>query len=64
MTVFFLISWKEILSDDIPSTEGHLHCEFVRLLFWETHRETDRFLTDSGIQLPHTGPPSSTTSLL
>ncbi len=27
----------------IPSTSGRLHSEFVRLLFLQTHRETDRF---------------------
>ena len=29
---------------DIPSTSGRLHCEFVLLLFLQTHRENDRFL--------------------
>jgi hypothetical protein len=29
---------------DIVSTSGHLHSEFVRILFLQTHRETDRFL--------------------
>jgi hypothetical protein len=38
----------------IPSTSGRLHSEFVRLLFLQTHRETDRFFTDSGVQLPQT----------
>jgi hypothetical protein len=28
----------------ISSTVGHLHGEFVRLLFLQTHRETDCFL--------------------
>ena len=27
----------------IPSTSGRLHSEFVRLLFLQGHRETDRF---------------------
>ena len=27
----------------IPSTSGRLHSEFVRLLFLQTHRETDLF---------------------
>ena len=31
----------------IPSTSGRLHGEFVRLLFLQTHRETDRFFADS-----------------
>jgi hypothetical protein len=35
---------------DIPSTSGRLHSEFVRLLFLQAHRETDRFLTASGVQ--------------
>ena len=36
---------------DLPSTSGRLHREFIRLLFLQTHRETDRFLTASGVQL-------------
>ncbi len=35
---------------DIGSTSGRLHSEFVRLLFLHTHRETDLFLTTSGVQ--------------
>ncbi len=27
----------------IPSTSGRIHSEFVRLLFLQAHRETDRF---------------------
>ncbi len=34
----------------IASTSGRLHSEFVRLLFLQTHRETDRFLSASGVQ--------------
>ena len=30
----------------ITSTSGRLHCEFVRLFFLQTHRETDHFLAD------------------
>ncbi len=40
----------------IVSTSGHLHSEFVRILFLHAHRETDRFFTDSGVQLPQTHP--------
>jgi hypothetical protein len=36
---------------DIVSTSGRLHSEFIRLLFLQTHRETDRFFADSGVQL-------------
>ena len=36
----------------IASTSGRLHSEFIRLLFLETHRETDRFFGDSGVQSP------------
>ncbi len=32
----------------IASTSGRLHNELVRLLFWQTHRETDHFFADSG----------------
>ncbi len=35
----------------IPSTSGILHSEFVRLLFLQAHRETDRFFAASGVQL-------------
>jgi hypothetical protein len=35
----------------IGSTSGRLHSEFVRLLFLQVHRETDRFFTASGVQL-------------
>jgi hypothetical protein len=36
---------------DIVSTSGRLHSEFVRLLFLQDHRETDRFFAASGVQL-------------
>jgi hypothetical protein len=32
------------------TASGRLHSEFVRLLFLQTHRETDRFFADSGVQ--------------
>jgi hypothetical protein len=35
----------------ISSTSGRLHIEFIRLLFLQTHRETDRFFAASGVQL-------------
>ena len=35
----------------IASTSGKLHSEFVRLLFLQDHRETDRFFAVSGVQL-------------
>jgi hypothetical protein len=31
----------------IASTSGRLHSEFVRLLFLQAHRETDRFFVAS-----------------
>ncbi len=34
----------------IPSTSDRLHSEFVRLLFLQSHRETDRFFAASGVQ--------------
>ena len=34
----------------IARTSGRLHSEFVRLLFLQTHRETDRFFAASGVQ--------------
>jgi hypothetical protein len=36
----------------IASTSGDLHSEFVRLLFVQADRETDRLLAASGVQLP------------
>ena len=35
----------------IASTSGRLHSEFVRLLFLQAHRGTDRFFAASGVQL-------------
>ena len=40
----------------IASKSGRLHSEFVRLLFLQAHRETDRFFPASGVQLPQTHP--------
>ena len=34
----------------ITSTSGRLHSEFIRLLFLQAHRETDRFFAVSGVQ--------------
>ncbi len=34
----------------IASTSGRIHSEFVRLLFLQGHRETDRFFSPSGVQ--------------
>ena len=34
----------------IASTSGRLHSEFIRILFLQTHRETDRFFAVSGVQ--------------
>ncbi len=36
---------------DISSTSGRLNTEFIRLLFLQVHRETDRFLEASGVQI-------------
>ena len=35
----------------IVSTSARLHSEFIRLLFLQAHRETDRFFAASGVQL-------------
>jgi hypothetical protein len=40
----------------IPGTSDRLHSEFVRLLFLQAHRETDRFFAASGVQFPQTHP--------
>ena len=34
----------------IARTSGRLHSEFVRILFLQAHRETDRFFATSGVQ--------------
>jgi hypothetical protein len=34
----------------IASTSGRIHSEFIRILFLQAHRETDRFFADSGVQ--------------
>jgi len=34
----------------IAGTTGRLHSEFIRLLFLQAHRETDRFFAASGVQ--------------
>jgi hypothetical protein len=36
----------------VASTSGRLHSDFVRLLFLQAHRETDRFFAASEVQLP------------
>ena len=36
----------------VTSTSGRLRNEFVLLLFLQAHRETDRFVAVSGVQLP------------
>jgi hypothetical protein len=38
----------------VASTSGRLHCEFVRLLFLQAHRQTDSFFAASGVQLAQT----------
>ena len=38
----------------IASTSGRLHSEFIRLLFLQAHRDTDRFFAASGVQLAQT----------
>ncbi len=34
----------------IASTSGRLHSDFIRILFLQAHRETDRFFAASGVQ--------------
>ena len=40
----------------MASSSGRLRSEFVRLLFLQAHRETDRFSAASGVQLAQTNP--------
>jgi hypothetical protein len=46
----------------IASTSGRLHSEFVRLLFLQAHRETDRFLHLQEFSLRNMTVTSSTTA--
>ncbi len=56
---FFLLSWwtdynfnppRDVgFMTAIPSTSGRLHDEFIRILFLQTHWETDRFFSTSGV---------------
>jgi hypothetical protein len=46
----------------IASTSGRLHSEFVRLLFLQSHRETDRFLQLKEFSLRNLPVASSTTA--
>jgi hypothetical protein len=34
----------------VSATSGRLHCELVRILFLQAHRETDRFFAASGVE--------------
>jgi hypothetical protein len=38
----------------VTSTSGRFHDDFVRLLFLQDHRETDRFFAASGVQFTET----------
>jgi hypothetical protein len=39
-----------------PRNESFTQSEFIRLLFLQAHRETDRFFAASGVQLAQTNP--------
>ncbi len=52
-TIFFI--------PPIVSTSGWLHSEFIRLLFLQVHRETDRFFSTSGVHLVQSTDNSTTT---
>ncbi len=45
------------------STSGRLHSDFVRLLFLQAHRETDRFFAASGVHLAESTSGYSTSSV-
>jgi len=38
----------------IASTSGRIHSEFIRILFLQVHRETDRFFAASGVMSAQT----------
>jgi hypothetical protein len=40
-----------VFMSSIAGTSDRLHCEFIRLLFLQAHRDTDRFFAASGVQL-------------
>ena len=46
-----LVLMDTYIMTTIPGTSGRLHSKFVRLLFLQAHRETDRFFAASGVQL-------------
>jgi hypothetical protein len=48
----------------IASTSDRLHSEFVRLLFLQTHRETDRFFVDSSTTATRLSLPTSKAKLV
>jgi hypothetical protein len=50
---FLHTGFSSQLKSKVGSTlvSGHLHCELVCLLILQAHRETDHFLTASGVQL-------------
>jgi hypothetical protein len=52
-TPISFMPYSYLLHAYIANTSGRLHCEFVRLLFLQAHRETDRFFAASGVQLAH-----------
>ena len=39
----------------MAGTTGRWHSEFIRLLFLQAHRETDRFIAVSGVQSAQVG---------
>ncbi len=43
----------------VAGTTGRLHSDFIRLLFLQTHRETDHFFASSGVQSPQSNLGSS-----
>jgi hypothetical protein len=49
-TIILHIVYHLCQATAIVSTSGRLHSEFVRLLFLQAHRETDRFFAGSGVQ--------------
>ena len=52
-TILFVDTYITLISDVLYTgsarTSGRLHSEFVCLLFFQDHRETDRFFAASGV---------------
>jgi hypothetical protein len=49
----FILAFASSIHNKQKYVKGRLHSAFVRLLFLQAHRETDRFFAASGVQPAH-----------